>query len=296
VTPLRKQTGVALIIVLWILILVTVATSSFALMARMDMLEANTLLSSTQARMAAESGINLAVVALRETDDEQRLMADGRVYTRVLDGILIEIEITDERGKLDINAADELTLIELFTGHGLDAAYAEELAAATLDWRDSDDAERVNGAELDAYEMAGLQVGPANRPFMMVEEFLQVIGMPFELYRSMEPGLTVHARSAVPNAAFAPMEALVALPDVSFEDAAAFVEERNELEPGDMMNLQVGGSGFVIANARGLTYSIRSKATMPNGVWDQIEATVRLGGNQGGQPYRVLRWREGFQY
>ena len=100
----------------------------------------------------------------------------------------------------------------------------------------------------------------------------------------------------MPNAAFAPVEALVALPEVSYEDAAAFVEERNSMTAGEVTSSRIAGQGFVIANARGLTYSIRSKATMPNGVWDQIDATIRLGGGQDGLPYRVLRWREGFQY
>jgi hypothetical protein len=46
----------------------------------------------------------------------------------------------------------------------------------------------------------------------------------------------------------------------------------------------------------GLTYSIVAKATLPNGVWDQIEATIRLGGNRDGYPFRILRWREGFHH
>lgn len=292
----RRQRGVALIIVLWILVLVTVASSAYALMARMDMLEANTLLSSTQARFAAEAGLNLASLALREPQEEDRLSADGRTYAWRFDDMLIEVEITDERGKLDINVADDITLAELFIGHGLDAADAERLAAAVMDWRDNDDAVRVDGAELDDYLAAGLEVGPANRPFMMVEELLQVLGMPFELYRRIEPGITVHGRAAQPNPAFAPPEALVAIPGVSLEEASEFVEGRRQLDPGDMANLEIGGEGFVVARGRGLTYSIRSKATMPNGVWDQIDATIRLGGNAEGRPFRVLRWREGFQH
>ena len=50
------------------------------------------------------------------------------------------------KGKLDINATDELTLMNLFTGHGMELADAEVLAAAVMDWRDEDELERVNGA------------------------------------------------------------------------------------------------------------------------------------------------------
>jgi general secretion pathway protein K len=246
-----KQRGVALVIVLWILILVTVATSSYALMARMDLLEANTLLSSTQARMASEAGINLAAVSLRDANDDFRMVADGRPYAMNFDGMQIEVSIIDERGKLDINAASELTLMELYIEHGLAAVDAEVLAAATMDWRDTDEAERVNGAEADTYFANGLDTGPANRPFMLVEELLQVIGMPFELYRRMEPGLTVHSRTAVPNAAYAPLESLVALPDVNWEEAADFVARRNSQDPEDSLGTELPSGEVVMGSGHG---------------------------------------------
>ena len=293
---INGQRGIALVLVLWVLLLLTIITGSFALMARMDSLEANTLLSGTQARFSAEAAINLAVLSLRDPEDETRMLADGRVYQQEIDGILIEVSAIDERGKLDINAADELTLSNMFIGHGMDLDEAEALAAAVLDWRDLDELERVNGAEDDAYLSAGLEVGPANRPFMMTEELLQVIGMPFELYRKLEPGITVHSRISEPDPAFAPVEALMALPDITYDEAMNFVEERNSQQPGESLGVELPNGLVVMEQGRGVTYSIQAKATMPNGVWEQLQATIRLGGNRSGSPYRVLRWREGFQY
>jgi general secretion pathway protein K len=296
VKGIRSQRGIALVLVLWVLLLLTIITGSFALMARMDRLEANALLSGTQARLSAEAAINLAVLALRDPDELTRMRADGRVYQQELDGVLVEVSAIDERGKLDINATEELTLATLFTGHGMELEDAEMLAAAVLDWRDEDELERVNGAELDAYIAAGLEVGPANRPFMMTEELLQVIGMPFELFRKLEPGITVFSRVGEPNPAFAPVEALMALPDITREEAMNFVEERNSQEPGDSLGTELPNGVVVMEQGRGVTYSIQARATMPNGVWEQLQATIRLGGTTSGSPYRVLRWREGFQY
>ena len=51
-----------------------------------------------------------------------------------------------------------------------------------------------------------------------------------------------------------------------------------------------------MARGGGVTYRILAKATLPNGVWDQIETTIRLGGGPDGLPYRILRWREGFHH
>ena len=293
---IKSQNGIALVLVLWVLLLLTITTGSFALMARMDRLEANVLLSGTQARLSAEAAINLAVLALRDPNDETRMRADGRIYQQDLDGVLVEVSAIDERGKLDINATDELTLANLFTGHGMELDDAEMLAAAVLDWRDEDELERVNGAEEDAYFAAGLEMGPANRPFIMTEELLQVIGMEFELYRKLEPGITVFSRAGEPDPAFAPVEALMALPDITYDEAVNFVQERNSQQPGESLGTELPNGLVVMEQGRGVTYSIQARATMPNGVWEQLQATIRLGGTRSGRPYRVLRWREGFQY
>ena len=294
--PINSQNGIALVLVLWVLLLLTIITGSFALMARMDRLEANVLLTGTQARLSAESAINLAVLALRDPNDETRMIADGRLYQQELDGVLLEVSATDERGKLDINATDELTMTNMFVGHGMEPDQAELLAAAVMDWRDEDELERVNGAEEDAYFAAGLEMGPANRPFMMPEELLQVVGMEYELFRKIEPGITVFSRAGEPDPAFAPVEALMALPDITYEEALNFVQERNSQQPGDSLGTELPNGVVVMEQGRGVTYSIQAKATMPNGVWEQLQATIRLGGNRSGSPYRVLRWREGFQY
>ncbi len=292
---IRSQKGIALVLVLWVLLLLIIVTGSFSLMARMDRLEANTLLSGTQARMSAEAAINLAVLALRDPDDETRMLADGRVYETVLDGVKVEVSAIDERGKLDINAADELTLANLFTGNGMEPDKAELLAAAVMDWRDEDELERVNGAEEDAYYDAGLELGPANRPFMMTEELLQVIGMDYDFYRTLEPGITVFSRAGEPDPAFAPVEALMAMPDITYAEAQDFVQQRNNKQPGDDLGTELPNGLVVMEQGRGVTYSIQARATMPNGVWEQLQATIRLGGTRSGRPYRVLRWREGFQ-
>jgi general secretion pathway protein K len=291
----HKQKGVALVLVLWVLLLLTIVTGSFALMARMDRLEANALLSGTQARFSAEAAINLAALALRDPVDETRMLADGRIYQQELDGILIEVSAIDERGKVDINAADELTLANMFIGNGMEFNEAELLAAAVLDWRDQDELERVNGAEEDAYYAAGLAIGPANRPFMMTEELLQVIGMQYELFRKLEPGISTFSRTAEPDPAFAPVEALMAMPDITYDEAVNFVQERNSQIPGESLGTELPNGLIVMEQGRGVTYSITARATMPNGVWEQLQATIRLGGTQTGAPYRILRWREGFQ-
>jgi len=291
-----RQKGVALVLVLWVLLLVTISTGAYTLTARMDQLEAHTVLSGTQARLGAEAGLNLAILSLRDPDELSRMIPDGRSYFTTFEGMEIEVKVTDERGKLNINSADEETLINLFTANGVDVLDAQLLAAAVADWVDRDEIERADGAELPSYESAGLAIGPANRGFVMAEELLQVIGMSWELYSRMAPALTVYSDSSEPDPAYAPLEALMALPDMNEEDARNFVQERHSQESLTGMEMALPNGEVAMARGRGLTYSIHAKATMPNGIWDQIDATIRLGGSSDGRPYRVLRWREGFHH
>jgi general secretion pathway protein K len=284
--------------VLWILLLITITTSAFTLMARMDSLEAHTILWSTKARLAAEAGMNMAVLSLRDPDELTRLIPDGRPWVVQYQGATVEVMVTDERGKLDINRASEIQLLQLFLANGLEQDQSELLTAAILDWIDLDELSRPNGAELPEYESAGYQVGPGNRSFVMVEELLQVIGLPWELFQLIQPGLTVWSddRGGVPNPAYAPAEALLALPDMTRELAEEFVQARHGLDSLADLEIALPSGQVAMAQGRGLTYSIVAKATLPNGIWDQIEATIRLGGNEVGQPFRIMHWREGFHH
>jgi len=290
------QSGVALVMVLWILLLVTISTGAYTLMARMDQLEAHTIMWSTRARLAAEAGMNMAVLTLSDPDEEKRWIPDGRPYDLEYADAVVEVEVTDERGKVNINQADEETLVRLFVGNGLDDNDAAMLAAAILDWTDPDNMVRPNGAEEAEYSSGGLSGGPANRPFIMPEEMLQVIGLPWELYQQMEPGLTVWSQGSKPDPAYAPVEALLALPEVTLDDAVQFVEERHGQNINDNLSLSLPNGEVAMARGRGLTYSIVSKATMPNGVWDQVEATIQLGATREGFPFKILRWQEGFHH
>ena len=130
-----RQKGIALIIVLWILLLVTISTGAYTLMARMDQLEAHTVISSTRARMAAEAGLNLAVLSLRDPDELTRMVPDGRPYTFQVGDVMVEIQVTDERGKIDINVVSRGDPgCNCFRAMAWRMRCATYLAAAMLDW------------------------------------------------------------------------------------------------------------------------------------------------------------------
>jgi len=290
-----RQRGVAFIVVLWLLALIAVLLGSFALMARGESLQARHLFDTTQGRYAAEAGINRAVAAMAEPDPLLRWVPDGRAYRFEYAGAEIEIEVIDESGKLDINAA-ELPLLEAFlVGNGLEETEAQALAAAIVDWRDPDDLVLPNGAEESQYSAAGLDYGPTNALFETLSELQQVLGMSHDLYRRLAPSLTIHSGMAMPNPAFAPEAVLRAMPGVDPMLAQMLIEQRQAFDAaagGEPPALPDGGA--LVAQGGSGTYTVRSRATLANGAWTQLDATVRLGGAAlSGLAYTVLRWQEG---
>lgn len=287
------QRGVALLIVLWVLVLLSIVSGTLALLARAENVEARTLFDGERARMGALAGVNRAVLEMRIPDQDGKWIPDGRAYQFRLDDTSVTVEITDETGKLDLNSADPEYLFNLFLNHSDDEQLAKTLVDAILDWRDPDNAARPLGAEADAYDAAGLSWVPPNRPFVTVEEVQQILGMSYALYKQLEPALTVFSGRKVVNANFASEDALLALPQMDRAAAQDLVEQRRQQTGLDRQPLLLPDGSLVVAQRGGLTYSVRSRGVLNNGAFAQVEATFTLGTDLLGRPFRVLRWREG---
>ncbi len=293
----RHQRGLAFVLVLWVVAMLTILLGSFSLIARTENLQARHMFDTTQARYAAEAGLNLAVYELRKADPMLRWVGDGRPYTFGFGEAEVEVRITDDSGKLNLNSADPATLTNLFVARGVAPDRAEALAAAIRDWVDGDDETSPNGAEEADYKAAGLAYGPANAPFTTVSELQQVLGMNYALFSQVEPALTLFSAQGTPNAQYAPLEALEALPDMTAECAQQIIAQRQAIQPGDpapMGEPLCGVSIGAVAGGGGVTYSVQSRATLPNGASTTLDATVRMGGvNAAGRPFVILRWRDG---
>lgn len=292
---MSRQRGVAFILVLWLLALLTILLGSFALMARTEALQARHLFDTTAARYAAEAGINRAVYQMAIPDPVQRWVPDGRKYEWEFEQAALVVEVTDESGLIDLNAADTLTLANLFLAHGLPQDEADALADAVLDWRDTDDLLSPNGAEDADYEAAGYDYGAKDAPFDTVSELQQVLGMTFERYGRVAPALTIYSGQPTPNLAFAPFEVLRSLIGMNDDLARQLIEARHAWDPlgGTPPPMLPDGTPLMAQGGSG-TYSIAARATLPNGAWTELEATVRLGGaGVSGLAYTVLRWQVG---
>ena len=292
----NRHAGIAFVIVLWIMALLTVLLGSFVIVARTENLQTRHLFDSTQARYAAEAGLSRVAYEMRRSDPTQRWVPDGRSYPFDFEGMKVEVKITDESGKIDINAADPLTLNAMFTMiGGVDQEAADRLTDAVVDWRDPDDLVAPYGAEDVDYEGAGYDYGAADTNFTTIGELQQVMGMDYELFRKLEPHITIHGLSNRPNPAFASAIVLQTISGITPDLAQMIVDQRRQMRPDDpaAASLTLPDGTPILAAGGGGTYTVESRATLPNGAWTVVETTMRLGGLPGGRAYTMLTWREG---
>jgi general secretion pathway protein K len=146
--------------------------------------------------------------------------------------------VRDAAAVLNLNSATEEMLRNFFSqGLELDFAQADRLTQAVLDWRDSDELPRVNGAEREEYLRAGAAVLPPNRGFPDVDELRHVLGMTPEIFAEALPYLTLRGSGRV-NVNAAPEAVLLALPGMTraaaqelmrLRDAGTFPTSTQEL-------------------------------------------------------------------
>jgi general secretion pathway protein K len=206
----RKRTnesGVALVLAMLFIVLLTVLVADFAYEMNVDAALVSAQQADLEAYLAAKSGVASAMallagdVLLGEEDarannaggifdslDEQ--WANPSDLTSMNDAVAAFV-IADEYGKINLNAL-------LFDGGGTDSAYPPLVDAleylfalrqvdvspvdAILDWLDEDESARPNGYENAFYESLKTPYQCKNGPMDSLEELLLIPGITPEIY------------------------------------------------------------------------------------------------------------------
>ena len=272
---MSRSRGAALLLVMWLVLLLSGLVASYAMSARIESMQGNGAARGVVAGEAARAGVEYAVSRLMEQDPARRWAADGRGYQLPFGGAKVMVEIRDETAKIDLNAAAPALLSGLLVELGEPRERAERLAGAIVDWRDPDNlSQPVGGAEDPAYASAGLAWGAKDAPFDSVAELEQVLGMRPALYAAAAPYLTMYSGNATPDANIADGIVLAAM---GLQPRAAPIDP--DAPPASP------GSG---------TYSIDSRARLPDGRSAHLSVVLRMGGNAlPGSTYTPLRWQAG---
>ena len=288
---MTRQRGVALVLVLWVCVLLTLIASSFIVERRTELLIVRNSASLARAEQAANAGVMRAVIELYRVDaDPGKWTKDGVPHEWSYDGVPVRIEMRDESAKIDINTAADPLLRGLLLSVGLKEEDATKLLDSIIDWRDPDSLKRPSGAEESDYRAAGLSYKPANAPFQAIEELQLVLGMRPEIYRRLAPLITVFSRQPGVNTQIAPRDVLLAIPGVTPQIVDEFIAAREKARaektalPVLPQAAAFGGGGSMIA-------TIRADARMEDGIVFGREAAALLRPVPR-RPVTFISWRE----
>ncbi len=176
--------GVALMAVLWLIAILSMACMVTLRVISFDMELASSKIHGSRARQVAEMGIAVGCnPAVKKRSDAILHRADEAM------GESFEVKIIPEGGRFSINhilrTGDKPFLNSTFVDWGIDLKDAQKITDALLDWYDADDLEQLNGAEKKYYEKEGRINQPFDRPFYDIGEMSLVRGM--DLVEAVKP-------------------------------------------------------------------------------------------------------------
>ena len=270
-----RQRGMALIIVLWLVVLLSVMAAGHARNVHTDSLLSARQIGVAEARALADAGVRKAILGLLGNGPVPPV--DGTLFKVRLAGDTVSVRVRDARGLVDLNAAGPDLLSVVMRLSGADSEEQQRLVGAIMDWRDEDKLTRLHGAEDGDYQAAGLGWTARDDAFAAVEELRFVIGMRPEIYASTARYFTVYSGRSTVDPDFAPVGLLDAVRAATGSAAKT-----------------TGGTGSTTQQVTGPlrgTFHVYSTATGRSGATALIEAVVRISGSRN-NPFLVLEWRE----
>lgn len=171
----QSRRGAALMVVLWLIAILAIASLIALKVISFDMTVAASTIHGARAKHLSEMGVAIASNRVIERTDPLLFFED----VDKMEGF--SVRLSSEGQRFNINAIvggrDTDLLNTMFTEWGMELEQSEALVDALTDWIDADDQVSVKGAEIEEYEAAGRINQPFNRPFYSLEEMRLVFGM-----------------------------------------------------------------------------------------------------------------------
>lgn len=340
---IKNEKGIALFLVLWVLTLLSVIAGEFCFAMRTEVNMTRNFKGQTEAYYIALAGMNRAIGELirnevippktsspkivgkeEEPEDEE----DGerwRINTDIPpvpygEG-QFEVRIGNERGKININGANEALLKMMLKGFDLEAQQESIIVASIMDWRDKNNLHRLNGAEDDYYRSLPEPYECKNGDFDSVEELLMVRGVTPEIFygglkdivtvfkppeqrkKSVAGYKLIRADLNKININAAPKKVLLFLPSMTEDLAQEIIDYRKKSDFRSLTEVSslVGGDVYNVISPyitleTSPYYSIMSVGKLADSRIQQgVEALVEIN-KKLKKGYRIMQWRDSFQH
>lgn len=186
----HRDRGFALLIVLWAMVLLAILAAQVTGAGRAQSQLAAAMRTSAVLEQAADGAVYETVWHMLDGTGDAWPVGAG-THDLEIAGTPVQVEVEDERGKLDVNQVPPQLLQALFNVLGFDDATSAGAAQGISDWHQQGgpgDSEEGVPAQ---YRMEGRQWGPPGQEFERLDELLLVRGFTPALYHAALPYLTI---------------------------------------------------------------------------------------------------------
>lgn len=193
----ENRRGIALVLVLWVMALLTVIAGEFCHAVRTEANVTRNFKEETQTRYVAMSGIFLTIQELvvngylsrpvsapgsEQTPEDARWRINAEIPAVPIGGGWVKVEKGNESGKVNLNRAGDRLLRMVLNAFPIEETDKTIIVDSIQDWRDRDSFHRANGAEDDYYLSLPQPYKCKNGDFTSVEELLLVRGVTSQIF------------------------------------------------------------------------------------------------------------------
>ena len=223
--PGWTKRGSALILVMWCLLVLTMAVFGVVEMVELSVEHTSHQQLALEARGLALSGLALGL-------NPQLLKDDPLLTQQPADGRQFKVTMGSEGARLNLNyvllTGHREILVNLFTQWGLQVDQADRVADCLYDWITPGDLKSLNGAKTQDYANANLPQRPTYKPFDSFDEVELVMGV--DLLDKAKPdwqdSFTLWSGGPL-NINEAPPELIAAVFSIDVKRVAFFTDARN---------------------------------------------------------------------
>ncbi len=195
-----NQSGIALMMVLWVLVLLMALATEFAFSMKGEVNTTRNFKEDIQTYHLAKAGIHLAMAEILSPSSFHALHRDFGLILGTPEGEptdsdktayrsptrqeiqfgpgVITYSLEDENSKIPINKTTRNILVKVLTTAGIESKEKKDIIAdSILDWIDPDKTHRLNGAENDFYQSLIPPYFAKNAPIESLDELSKVRGI-----------------------------------------------------------------------------------------------------------------------
>ena len=185
----HNDQGFILVSVIWIVGLIAVMATAFAMIVRSHTMTVGNILYNSKAEAIADGMTRYSIIQLLKLNAGDDMNGTPK-FCSWYDNASISVSVQDQGGLVDINTASPQLVENLFQGLGEDAAQSVKLLDALNEFKGPLQQANLNSSD----HYLGKSFGPKHEALTSLDELDQIPGISQQLLQQLKPFITIYSQ------------------------------------------------------------------------------------------------------